>query len=75
MAEEIDNLSKKLNAAATNMNFKANQGAAGTSVTDEQLMKDVANNKRDIDKFGVDLGQLMIDYKGFKEAMTKNVID
>ena len=57
------------------MNFKANQGAAGSSVTDEQLMKDVTNNKRDIDKFGVDLGQLMIDYKGFKEAMNKNVID
>ncbi len=68
-------MSKKLNAAATNMNFKANQGAAGASVADDQLLKDVANNKRDIDKFGVDLAQLMIDYKGFKEAMTKNVID
>lgn len=57
------------------MNFKANQGAVGSSVSDEQLIKDVANNKRDIDKFGIDLGQLMIDYKGFKEAMTKNMID
>lgn len=57
------------------MNFKANQGAVGSSISDEQLIKDVANNKRDIDKFGIDLGQLMIDYKGFKEAMTKNMID
>ena len=38
-------------------------------------MKDVANTKRDIDKFGVDLSQMMLDYKAMKEAMTKNAID
>jgi hypothetical protein len=77
LAEEIDSLTKKLNAAANNINFKANQGAAGVAggVADEQLVKDVANNKRDIDKFGVDLGQLMIDYKSFKENVQKNIID
>jgi len=39
------------------------------------LQKDVDNNKRDIDKFGVDLGQHLLDYKGFKEAVTKNLLD
>ena len=57
------------------MNFKVNQDASGVSGNNDQLIKDVENNKRDIDKFGVDLGQLMLDYKALKEAMTKNAID
>lgn len=68
-------MTKKLNVATSNMNFKVNQDASGVSANNEQLVKDVANNKRDIDKFGVDIGQLMIDYKQFKDYMTKNVID
>jgi hypothetical protein len=35
----------------------------------------VDNNKRDIDKFGVDLGQHLLDYKAFKEAVTRNLVD
>ena len=75
LAEEIDSLTKKLNVATSNLNFKVNQDASGVSQNNEGLVKDVANNKRDIDKFGVDLGQLMLDYKALKEAMTKNAID
>lgn len=75
LAEEIDNLTKKLNIATSNLNFKVNQDASGVSAHNEQLVKDVANNKRDIDKFGVDLGQLMLDYKAFKESATKSAID
>ena len=63
LAEEIDGLTKKLNIATSNLNFKVNQDASGVSANNEQLVKDVANNKRDIDKFGVDIGQLLIDYK------------
>ena len=68
-------MTKKLNVATSNLNFKVNQDASGVSANTEQLVKDVANNKRDIDKFGVDIGQLMIDYKQFKDYMSKNVID
>ena len=75
LAEEIDGLTKKLNITTSNLNFKVNQDASGVSANNEQLVKDVANNKRDIDKFGVDIGQLLIDYKQFKDYVTKNVID
>ena len=68
-------MTKKLNVATSNLNFKVNQDASGVSANNEQLVKDVANNKRDIDKFGVDIGQLLIDYNQFKDYMSKNVID
>jgi len=68
-------LTKKLNVATSNLNFKVNQDANGVSANKDQVAKDVENNKRDIDKFGVDLGQLMLDYKTFKENVIKNAID
>lgn len=36
---------------------------------------DVENNKRDIDKFGVDLGQLLLDYHAFKVSVANNLLD
>ena len=68
-------MTKKLNVATSNLNFKVNQDANGVSANKDQVAKDVENNKRDIDKFGVDLGQLMLDYKTFKENVIKNAID
>lgn len=32
-------------------------------------------NKRDVDKLGEDLGQHMLDFKLFKEIVTKNLLD
>lgn len=55
MAEEIDNLSKKLNIVTGNLDFKIEGSQKGVVGSSEALMQDVANNKRDIDKFGVDL--------------------
>lgn len=75
LAEEIDNLTKKLNITTSNLNFKVNQDASGVQAKNEDLVKDVENNKRDIDKFGIDLAQLLLDYKAFKDAMTRNVLD
>jgi hypothetical protein len=57
-----------------NASYKpAGEPSLGTNPT--QLQKDVDNNKRDIDKFGVDLGQHLLDYKSFKEAVTRNMLD
>jgi hypothetical protein len=66
-----DNVTLKLNSVQSG---NALPGTAA-KVTNEALLNDVENNKRDIDKFGVDLAQLMIDYKTFKLSTHQNLVD
>lgn len=75
LAEELDNLHKKVNIFSNNQSYKQ-ESAAGTTVANPtQLQKDVETNKRDVDKLGEDLGQHLIDFKRFKEIVTKNLLD
>jgi archaellum component FlaC len=62
LAEEIDNLSKKVSVVTNNLNFKMSNDGTSTKTNQQALEQDVKNNKRDIDKFGVDLAQLLLDY-------------
>jgi hypothetical protein len=72
-------ISKRMNIMNDNVTLKLNSVQSGNAlpgtaakVTNEALLNDVENNKRDIDKFGVDLAQLMIDYKTFKLSTHQN---
>lgn len=60
------------------MNFKLNsQSNDKKDATSDQkaLEQDVQNNKRDIDKFGVDLADFWLDYGAFKQISIKNLLD
>lgn len=62
LAEEIDNLGKKLSIMANNLDFQISRGGDKTKTNQQALDQDVQNNKRDIDKFGADLGQMLLEF-------------
>jgi EAL domain-containing protein (putative c-di-GMP-specific phosphodiesterase class I) len=75
LAEEIDNLAKKIGVMASNLDFQISRGGENTLSNQQALLQDVANNKRDIDKFGADLGQMLLEFNQFRERAVKNLID
>ena len=75
MAEEIDKVSKRVNIVTANLDFKINSDGELKATGEQEMKQDVANNKRDIDKFGVDLAQLLIDYNAFKASAIRNLLD
>lgn len=75
MAEEIDKVSKRVNIVIANLDFKINSDGELKATGEQEMKQDVANNKRDIDKFGVDLAQLLIDYNAFKASAIRNLLD
>ena len=75
MAEEVDNLAKKISIMSSSLDFHVSKGGNSAITNSQQLVQDVQNNKRDIDKFGVDIAQLLLDYNTFKDRATKNLVD
>ena len=75
LAEEIDKVSKRVNIVTANLDFKINSDGELKATGEQEMKQDVANNKRDIDKFGVDLAQLLIDYNAFKASAIRNLLD
>jgi hypothetical protein len=59
----------------SNLDYKISSDGEQKVSGNQALTQDVANNKRDIDKFGVDLAQLLIDYNAFKASASRNILD